>query len=161
MLPGEITPPLTSLVDVRTRVQNIAPRSSWIRLDGDSEMSLSFHLKTKWSHLSSLLAKPTSRKTALKERLGNPDVRIVLPDRSEYYGQRTGDRKVTYFSLGEKPDWRLCDALSVRVVATTETESVNQHHSKRRLRSSAAIRKKQVPPSVVSISTNHTHIQNS
>ena len=82
-----------SLSDVRTAVETRLPRAEWICLEGDSSgpvKSLSHWLKCDWSELKELLGKPgRAHRFALQSRLGNPNVKIFRPDRSEQFGTDT------------------------------------------------------------------------
>lgn len=104
---GEENDPGLSISDIREAVAKTLPRGQWLSLEGDEKEpipSLSSLLNTTWDYLQTQLGKASCVKRAIYNRLGNPDITIIRPNRSENI--RNG---LTYFSLGAKPPVRLAE----------------------------------------------------
>ena len=102
---GEENGPGLSISDIREAVEKTLTRDQWLSFEGDEKEpipSLSSLLNTTWDYLQTQLGKALCDKRAIYNRLGNPDITIIRPNRSENI--RNGR---TYFSLGARPPVRL------------------------------------------------------
>ena len=86
MLFNKESDPGLSISDIREAVEKTLPRDQWLSLEGDEKEpipSLSSLLNTTWDYLQTQLGKASCVKRAIYNRLGNPDINIIRPNRSE------------------------------------------------------------------------------